>query len=203
LVFWDFDGAIKDTVHLKGEAFAGLFGAHGKGLADKIRKHHASHGGLFRFEKILLYLGWAGLAQDPKTVRAFCDQFSQMVLRGVVEAAWVPGVEKILRQNPFRQKFCLVTATPQKEMETILTALQLEGSFDMVFGAPTSKSDAIGKTLKVFGIPKHHCLFIGDSMADQQAALNTRIPFLLREHPNNCNLAWITSPSRIHDFLHP
>lgn len=120
----------------------------------------------------------------------------------MVEAAWVPGVEKILRQNPFGQKFCLVTATPQKEMETILTALQLKGSFDMVFGAPTSKSDAIGKTLEAFGIPKHHCLFIGDSMADQQAALNARIPFLLREHPNNCNLSWASSLSRIHDFLH-
>lgn len=201
MVFWDFDGVIKETVSLKGEAFEGLFQAHGESLVAKIREHHALHGGVSRFVKIPLYLSWAGLGQDPKTVRDFCTRFSQMIFHGVVEAPWVPGAEEILRRNPFQQRFCLVTAAPQKEMETILVTLKLEGSFDRVFGAPTTKSDGIGKALAAFGIAQDRCLLIGDSMADQQAAITAKIPFLLREHSNNCNLPWRSSLPRILDFL--
>jgi len=200
-VFWDFDGVIKDTVNLKGEAFAELFRVHGEALAGKIRKHHTLHGGVSRMKKIPLYLKWAGLARDPITVGQYCERFAGVVYRGVMEAPWVPGAEDFLRRNPFGQKFFLVTATPQKEVETILAALDLAGSFDGIWGAPTIKSEAIRKVLAASGVASDRCLLVGDSLTDHQAALATNIPFLLREHADNRNLPWNQSLPCISDFL--
>lgn len=184
-MFWDFDGVIKETVSLKGEAFAELFKDHGQELVTKIRKHHASHGGVSRLEKIPLYLGWAGLAQDSENIRLFCERYSEMVLKKVIEAPWVPGAKEFLRHNPFQQKFYLVTATPQPEIEAILAALGLGLIFAEVLGAPVKKADAIRKVLAVSQIQKEKCLFIGDSLSDKQAAAAVNIPFLFRKNKSN------------------
>jgi phosphoglycolate phosphatase-like HAD superfamily hydrolase len=188
-------------VNLKGDAFTELFKAYGDVLVNKIRTHHALHGGVSRFDKIPLYLGWAGLPQDPENVRRFCERFSHIVFQKVLEAPWVPGAEKLLRYNPFQQRFFLVTATPQPEIESILGALNLAVVFEGVFGAPVKKTDAIQKVLAASGIASARCLLVGDSLADQQAALAANIPFLLREHSDNRDLPWMRSVPCISDFL--
>ena len=91
LVFWDFDGVIKETLDIKGDAFAGLFSHQPEELRQKIRIHHITHGGMSRFEKIPLYLAWARLPADRDSVQKFCLLFSESVFQKVLEAAWVPG----------------------------------------------------------------------------------------------------------------
>jgi len=200
-VIWDFDGVIKETVNLKGDAFAELFRDHGQKLMNKIRVHHAKHGGISRFEKIPLYLKWAGLAQDTKNIQYFCGRFSELVFQKVIESPWVPGAQELLRCNPWHQKFYLVTATPQKEIEAILAALDLTVVFKGVFGGPVKKADAIRRILELSGMPKEFCLLIGDSHADQQAASTANIPFLLREHSDNSFLRRGFSFSCIANFV--
>lgn len=94
-----------------------------------------------------------------------------------------------------------MTATPQKEMETILVALDLAAVFMGVFGAPEKKTDAMQKVLRYTGVPNEHCLLIGDSLADQQPASAANIPFLLRAHSDNYDLLRRPSLPRIPDFL--
>ena len=192
---------VKETVNIKGDGFAELFRDHGPKLMNKIRAHHASRSGISRLEKIPLYLKWAGLARDPKNVQYFCGRFSELVFQKVIEAPWVPGAQELLRCNPWQQKFYLVTATPQKEMEAILAALDLTVVFKGVFGAPVKKADAIRRILESSGMPKELCLFIGDSQADKQAASIANIPFLLREHFDNPELQSDRSIPRVANFL--
>ena len=168
---------------------------------EKIRAHHTLHGGISRFEKIPIYLGWAGLPRNRENERVFSKRFSQAVFQKVVEAPWVPGVKKLLFQNPFGQKFFLVTATPQTEMEAILAALDLSVVFKGVFGAPVKKTDAIRRILETSGMPKELCLLIGDSQTDKQAASIANIPFLLREHFDNPELYSDRSIPRVANFL--
>jgi len=201
MVFWDFDGVIKETVKLKGEAFADLFFDNSQELAVKIREHHALHGGVSRFEKIPLYLRWAGMSQDSKNVRRLCEKYSKLVFQKVLEAPWVPGVQELLRCNPWQQQFYLVTATPQTEMEAILAALDLTVVFKGVFGAPVKKTDAILRILEASGMPKDLCLLIGDSQTDKQAASIANIPFLLREHFDNLELHSDRSITRVANFI--
>lgn len=184
-IFWDFDGVIKDSVDVKTQAFVCLFNSYGLDVAEKVRTHHEANGGMSRFDKLPIYLRWAGEEPSEERVHEFCGRFSQLALQGVIDAPWVPGAENYLRTNSHRQIFVLVSATPQDELDHILRALDLHKCFAAVFGAPTSKKDAIRMTLESRGIDPLDCLMIGDARADMEAAQVNRVPFLLRLHTTN------------------
>lgn len=200
LLFWDFDGVIKDSVDVKTRAFVNLFRANGPEFAEKVRVHHENNGGMSRFEKIPIYLRWAGEEPSTELVREYCDQFSVEVLRGVIDSPWVPGVERFLRTNPYHQTFVIVSATPQAELHQILTALALRECFADVFGAPTRKAAAIRLTLDERRLGAEECLMIGDAVEDLQAADENGVPFLLRRHSTNAGLFVAYGGVTMNDF---
>ena len=65
-MFWDFDGVIKETTQLKTEAFVGLFNDISPATRSKIQRHHNLNNGISRFDKIPLYLEWAGIVKRRK-----------------------------------------------------------------------------------------------------------------------------------------
>lgn len=188
LIFWDFDGVIKDSVDVKTLAFERTFLPFGREIASRVKQHHESHGGISRFEKIPLYLTWAGEPASPAQVEVFCNRFSQSVLREVIDSPWVPGVREYLLGHFTKQYFVLVTATPQDEIEKILAALELAHCFRKVHGAPTKKHDAIKAVLSELECPPRQALMIGDAETDWQAAHANSVPFLLRRTPLNLSL---------------
>ena len=119
IIFWDFDGVIKDSLDVKTSVFVKMFMEFGTEVSDRVRLHHEYNGGVSRFEKIPLYLSWAGLDATPQLIQQYCEVFSANVVRHVVESPWVPGILNYLKQNAGRQIFILVTATPQAEIERI------------------------------------------------------------------------------------
>jgi len=200
LVFWDFDGVIKDSVEVKTQAYFQLFESFGSVVAEKVRKHHEVHGGMSRFDKLPIYMQWAGLEPNQSTVSEYCEQFTQRVLQGVIDAPWVAGVERYLCSNSKEQAFILVSATPQDELEHILHVLDLTKCFAEVYGAPISKRDAIGKTLLARGLDARDCLMIGDAQADLDAAVANQVPFLLRRHSYNTNVFAAYTGTSVEDF---
>jgi phosphoglycolate phosphatase-like HAD superfamily hydrolase len=200
LLFWDFDGVIKESVEVKTQAFFQLFETFGKMVTEKVCKHHEAHGGMSRFDKLPIYLQYAGLERNQSTVSEYCEQFSQRVLQGVIDAPWVAGVEQYIRNNSNQQAFILVSATPQDELEQILYVLDLTTCFAEVYGAPIRKQDAIGKTLIERGIEARDCLMIGDAQADLYAAEANQVPFLLRKHSSNTNVFAAYTGTFIEDF---
>lgn len=185
LLFWDFDGVIKESTDIKSKAYFQLFESFGKNVAERIQRHHDENGGMSRFDKLPKYLHWVGVEPDEATVATYCDQFSKQVLQDVINAPYVPGVEGYLRNNPNQQVFILVSATPHKELIYILKVLDLYKCFNHVYGAPMSKKDAIYDVLHSQGIPANNCLMIGDAQSDLDAASANGVPFLLRRHNSN------------------
>lgn len=200
LVFWDFDGVIKESVAVKTAAFVELFAAHGEAVAERVRRHHEGHGGMSRFEKIPLYMQWAGEALTPDGVQEHCRRFALLVRQAVIDAPWVPGVEAFLRRNPYRQDFVLVSATPQAELEEILAALRLDGCFSGVYGAPLAKGAAIRQVIETRGLAPQECLMVGDARADWLAAQENRVAFLLRRHASNDRVFDRYTGERVEDF---
>ncbi len=200
LVFWDFDGVIKESLAVKTEAFGALFAPFGHDVMDRVREHHIENGGMSRLEKMPLYLAWAGQPVTGLNVHAYCQRFSKAVLTSVIAAPWVPGVERYLRSNQYRQEFVLVTATPQQEIEEILTALDLCNCFSDVFGAPTQKGIAIRQALANRDVQSSDCLMVGDAIADIDAARQNDVPFLLRRHHDNQHVFWDYRGAFVEDF---
>lgn len=188
IIFWDFDGVIKDSVTVKSCAFEQLFLSYGRELAARVRLHHESNGGLSRFDKIPLYLKWTGESPTPEKVQLFCDRFSVLVLQAVIDSNWVPGVREYLSTHYEEQYFVLVTATPQLEINHILAQLDISHCFREVHGAPNRKTLIIGSTLRRLNYPLDGALMVGDSDTDFDAAIANCVDFLLRRTSLNIAL---------------
>ena len=188
LIFWDFDGVIKDSVSVKTSAFENLFLPYGEKIARKVKNHHEANGGVSRFEKIPLYLSWAGEVVNDDLVDRFCNLFSEAVFQSVIDSPWVPGVQEYLCDHCREKYFVLVTATPQDEIERILSTLEIDQYFQHVIGAPTKKTDAIRSVLEKQKVVPDDALMIGDAEEDLQAAQSNSISFLLRRTPENLHL---------------
>ena len=180
LVFWDFDGTIKDSVDVKSDAFEKLFLPYGVESAKRVRLHHEENGGISRFKKIPLYLEWVGEKVTEQNIEHFCNRFSEAALQGVIESPWVVEAREYLLQNFQKQYFVLVTATPQEEIELITGQLNIAYLFKEIYGAPHSKIDVVAAVIQRLKMKREQALMIGDAETDMQAAEENGISFLLR-----------------------
>lgn len=180
LVFWDFDGVIKDSVSVKTQAFERLFLPYGADVARKVREHHEANGGMSRFDKMPVYLQWAGQEASAASIQKFCERFSDLALQAVIDSPWVSGVHAYLERHHREQPFVVVTATPQAEIETILTATGIAQWFREVHGSPTTKAAALADVLRRRQLDPGATVFVGDANADLAAAKANQVTFVLR-----------------------
>lgn len=188
LVFWDFDGVIKDSVEVKSLAFEKLFVSEGPSFVQRVREHHLANGGVSRYEKIKIYLTWLGKKSSDKDVEEYANRFSELVFRAVIESAWVPGVQEYLAKYHSKQIFVLVTATPQAEIELILKELKIESFFKWIYGSPIKKDQAINEVLANTKFLTKQAIMVGDSSTDYDAAVKTGVSFVLKTAPYNLQL---------------
>lgn len=202
LVFWDFDGVIKDSVSVKTRAFQQMFSPYGEQVLRRVVEHHEEHGGVSRYKKIPLYFReYAGVdLNSTELVRKFED-FSLMVKEAVIDSPWVPGIREYLRENCFRQKFMIVTGTPQAEIEDILMSLELNEVFINVYGAPICKTEAVKRGLTKAYVHAEESVFVGDSITDWEAARENGVQILFRETSLNKSLIERHKLPFIIDFL--
>jgi len=200
-IFWDFDGVIKNSVTVKSDAFYQLFLPFGEDIAANIRKHHEENGGMSRFDKLPVYLEWAGENSSTELRDEYAEKFSQLVKQKVIDSDWVDGVLDYLNINHGRQQFFIITATPQHEIEEILSALKLFCLFSEVIGSPVEKNHAIKKLLLRYNIAPNQSIVVGDAVTDYNAATENRVPFILRRTPLNMKLQDELDCKVIDDFL--
>ena len=178
-IFWDFDGVIKDSVEVKSDAFEQLFLPFGKVTSKKIREHHEENGGMSRFDKIPIYLKWSNQEASQQMIDKYLQQFSKLVKDKVIDSEWAPGVLDYLQNNHNKQTFFLITATPQKEIESILYHLKIESYFKLVVGSPINKIQALSKILDKYNINLESSVMVGDSISDYEASIVNKITFIL------------------------
>jgi phosphoglycolate phosphatase-like HAD superfamily hydrolase len=201
-VFFDFDGVIKDSVSVKSDAFELLFDKFGTEVSTGVRTHHEINGGMSRYEKIPLYLSWAGLPITNALVEEYSELFSEIVKQKVIDSKWVAGVEQFIRSNCNKLNMFVVTATPQSEIEEILEALEIHDYFIDVIGAPVKKNDAVRRLIRKYCLNPKQSVLIGDSMPDYQAAVENGVAFVLRATQLNISMRKNLICTFIEDFTH-
>ena len=178
-LFIDFDGVIKNSVDIKGQAFKELFREFGQDVMQKVYQHHTNNGGISRFDKIPIYLDYANIPITSESVDKFQEKFSKIVFQQVIDSDWIPGAEMFIKENYYNQKFILISATPQIEMEQILKALNIFNCFDKVYGSPNQKEEVIKLFKYNNKLSEKDILVIGDTTTDLNAALSNSLDFLL------------------------
>ena len=200
-IFWDFDGVIKDSVSVKSDAFEELFLPFGSDVAKKIRMHHEDNGGMSRYDKLPIYLNLAGEKNSTDSISKYEKQFSKLVMNRVINSPWVEGVLEYIKTNYKAQKFFLITATPQKEIEEILKKLEISKYFKKVIGSPTNKKDALKIILSNENINLDGSIMIGDSHSDYEAAKENDVFFVFRKTELNKKLQKKLKCQMIENFI--
>ena len=201
IIFWDFDGVIKDSLGEKTLAFEKLFSECDENIITAIKNHHLQNGGLSRYEKIPIYLSWAGKPVNTSNIEKYSKNFSSIVKRSVINSPWVPGVQDYLKSNYNNKTFIIVTATPRFEICEILNELEIFNFFDKVYGSPISKSDALRESMERFQSKQENAIMIGDSKTDFEAAIKNNIFFALRRSNHNQSLQKSLDCFKFKDFL--
>lgn len=182
-IFFDFDGVIKDSVKVKSESFEKLFLPFGESVSKRIRTHNeGSKGmGMSRFDKLPIYIEWAGLKPSQGLIDEYADKFSLLTIQKVIDSKWVDGILNYLENNQKRQQFFLVTATPQKEINYIVSTLGIRHYFQEVIGSPTKKSEGIKFLINKHCINHRKSVMVGDSLHDYEASSDNLVDFILRK----------------------
>lgn len=188
LIFWDFDGVIKESVEIKGNAFLTLFCDSDAQVVKKIKKHHKDNGGVSRFDKIPLYMKWSQIEITDDAIEEYLSKFSSIVTTEVINSNWVNGFNKFKELIPDSVINILVTATPDDEINLILDRIMLKDFFDEVFGSPIRKHEIVAQSLADSRVHPNHTILIGDSYSDYEAAKVNNIKFFLRKTKLNSKL---------------
>ena len=201
VIFWDFDGVIKDSVEVKSNAFELLFLPFGENVAKKVQQHHEEYCGMSRFEKLPIYLAWADQESTKRIVDQYANKFSQLVKQKVIGSAWVDGAKEYLQENYHKQQFFLITATPQLEIEYILDQLKIRSYFQKIIGSPVNKGKAVEGLLKEYDINPVQAIMVGDSKSDYEAAESNHVAFVLRRTSLNKELQQKLNCKMVKNFL--
>ena len=202
-VFWDFDGVIKESIEAKTDAFKQIFSKSSEEVLDKIVLHHQENGGMSRYEKIPLYLEWSRIEYNHHNFETYCNKFSKIAKSLVIDSPWVDGAFNLIQKRHESGLInIIVTATPQKEIEEIVSRLQINKFFDGVYGSPKSKTDLIKFAFVEMDIDSEKSIMIGDSMTDYIASQESNIDFILRETEFNSKLRNLCGANTISNFVY-
>lgn len=188
-IFFDFDGVIVDSVFVKTEAFERLYKPYGNEIARKVVDHHMANGGMSRFEKFKLYhKHFLNIDLDEKEVNQKAHEFSTLVKQGVINAPEVPGSHSFLCEFKDKYKMFIITGTPTNESIEICEARGILNCFKGIYGSPQKKDYWSNFILNNYGLSPSETIFVGDALADYDAATETNLKFFLRENNENVDL---------------
>lgn len=200
-IFFDFDGVIAESVNVKTQAFYVLYEQYGENIANKVVDHHINHGGMSRFEKFKIYhKQFLDIELTQEQIDKLANEFSNLTIDGVVEAPYVPGALEFIENYYNSFNFWIISGTAFDDMRLITKKKGLDRYFKDVYGSPQSKSFWAKEIINEHNINPSEIIFLGDAMADYDAAQNNSVKFALREHHENLVLFKNINVYRFSDF---
>ena len=178
-IIFDFDGVIADSVEVKTDAFAEMYQPFGKKVVEKVVNYHLANGGISRFEKFqLFHRNFLEIEITEKEIQEMSERFSILVMNKVVQAPYVLGAEKFIKNNYKKYLMFVSTGTPEVEIKKICNRRGIDSFFKAIYGSPSIKSNHVMKIIKNWELNPDEILFIGDSLSDYEAAVKNSIHFL-------------------------
>ena len=178
----DFDGVLVESNEAKLAAFKDLFALYPI-YHDAMMDYHLVNYSLPRMMKFEYYVyNLMKRPRDVATVQAMAVQFSKLVADRVLSCSDVPGARDFLDEFCHQVPLYVSSVTPESELRNIIHGRGMESFFADVFGDPPwQKPHAIRAVLTREQLLPSELIFIGDSVSDYHAALETGAVFVARD----------------------
>lgn len=201
-IFFDFDGVILDSNDCKTNAFYEMYLSYGRDIADQVKEYHKRNGGISRYEKFKYWeKKYFNRDIDKEELKNLADIFSKKVKNNVINSKEVDGSINFIKTIHSNVKLWIISGTPQDELRDICNEINISEYFEAIYGSPNSKKYWTEKIISDNNLNRENTLFIGDALADYDAAIFSKIKFLLIESEDNKSLfKKIKNISRISNF---
>lgn len=201
-IFFDFDGVIAESVSVKTEAFRDMYIKYDKKIAQDVVNYHLDHGGVSRFEK---FKYWEKKYFDrdisKQELEKLAQEFSNKVIKKIIESKSVPGVKKFLEKYSNKMNFWIITGTPTSEILVIAKERNLSQYFKGIHGSPENKKYWTEFLIRKYDLNRDKTLFLGDATTDYDAAKFSNLHFALRENDENKDKFETYNGLRFKDFF--
>lgn len=180
-IFFDFDGVLVESLRIKADAFSALYEEFGAEVLARVLAHHKANEGISRLTKIRhCHKEFLGVDLTERELAALGRRYSSLVEDAVVSCPGSPGAEAFLDAHHKRIALFVVSGTPESELNRVVERRGMGAYFRAVHGSPRLKDDIVSQVVAENGYQAKRTLFVGDAMADFEAARATGVPFIGR-----------------------
>ena len=175
---FDCDGVILQSNQLKTAAFREALAGEPPELVEEFILYHKRNGGISRYVKFKYFYNELKQQQDVQTsVAVAIEQYSELVLQGLIGAELVPGVLETLQYLSMNHVPCyVVSGGYQEELRKVFKLRGLDKYFSGIFGSPDTKKQHLQK-MHDKGMITLPAIYFGDAYADYEAAVVNKIDF--------------------------
>ena len=190
-IFFDFDGVILDSMHIREYGFKKIFDKFDNDLVEKLLKYHNENGGLSRYVKIKYFYNKL-LNKDisEKKIGKYADNFSKIMRKELVKKKYLISTTiNFIKNNAKQYNFHIVSGSDEKELKFLCKSLGVFDYFQSIHGSPTPKNELVERVLLINHYVANTTVLIGDSINDYEAAKENDIDFYGFNNPDLKNVS--------------
>ncbi len=185
-IFWDFDGVILDSNHVREQGFREVLKEYPKDQVEQLIAYHSKNGGLSRYVKFRYFLEEI-LSQEATDlqIERMAMAFSQIMKELLVDKEnLIQETVNFIRKNHHNYRMFVTSGSDQKELRFLCVALELSTYFEGIYGSPKPKTIWIKELLEQHQLRPNECVIIGDSINDYEAGMDNHINFMAYNNDN-------------------
>jgi phosphoglycolate phosphatase-like HAD superfamily hydrolase len=178
-IIFDFDGVLVNSSGIKSNAFVAVLEEFGIEFAQSVLDYQLKNC-TNRYETFK-HAGRLLNIRDKSFVSIKSKQFAELVKNSIIKAHEINGASQILSYLlSCKMPQFISSAAPQDELIEIIQARKWMHYFERVYGLPADKPGHIHVILDNYGLEPHEVLYVGDTMQDYKAAIETNVNFIAR-----------------------
>lgn len=165
---FDFDGVIIDSVKIKNDNFYNFFLRYGIDKANEVLDYHLNNLGINRYIKFD-YIFKNILKENIEVLekKNLLNQFSEYSLNNLYKAKLIIGsYEFIKKLYEIGMKIFIISASPQNELDLLLSKAKLNNYIIESLGSPVDKYDNFKYLKEKYNLETNKSVYFGDSLSD-------------------------------------
>lgn len=179
-IFFDCDGVITNSNHIKTEAFIKLFENYDEKLVSEFIDYHKINGGISREVKINHFFSCIlprnGVKSDLSEVSEYVQRYGEILWSRIVSVEIVRGLSD-LRELTAKSRWFVISGGSESELNKLFELRGIKTYFDGgIYGNPRSKKEIIRSISKNQDIA--NSVFLGDSYYDFEVASEFNMDFI-------------------------
>lgn len=187
VVILDCDGVILDSNRLKIDAFRQTLEAHGFDQATVVAGSawQSVSFGTSRYRLFETMLSGRFGEPPPVSLDALLATYGSSCAAGYLEVPETPRLRAALEMLAEQAALFVVSGSDEAELRQVLHKRRLSPFFRQIYGSPATKVQNIARVREAYesatGRPPARVLFVGDAVADLEAADATGCEFVFME----------------------